>query len=253
MPKTAGGTLAAGIRKNPGVQWLHYVNPDEMPAPASEQIWFGGHLHFGHHLLYDAAPAYFTILRDPIDRLISEFFYHHQHPIPGIFIPDDEIVPAFIRFVEAAPHLNYYNYMFSAYCVDKEAAEQAVAPWGGDPTSGFELIVGRDKRYGYLTENAVFNPIDMETAFLRALRNVSSMRLIGFFEHLPEAIKYLDRMFALDVGLDLRMHKTTWKPRLEDLPVHIVTMLKQKTEVDYELYHRAQQAPNAALPRFKRR
>jgi hypothetical protein len=252
MPKTAGGTLSAGIRSNPGIQWLHYIKPDQIPLPSNDQIWFGGHLHFGHHLIYDAAPAYYTVLRDPIDRLISEFFYHHQHPNPGVFISDDEIVPAFIRMAEAAPHLNYYSYMFSAYCVDKEAAEQGVAPWNGDPASGFDLIVGRDKRFGYLAENAVFNSFELETAFLRALRNVVSMRFIGFFEYLPEAVKQLDRMFALDVGLDLRMHKTTWKPGLDDLPASVVKMLKRKTEADYELYHRACRAPAAALPRSKR-
>jgi hypothetical protein len=115
LPKTAGGTLAQGIRSDPAVQWQYWVSPDAVPAPSDSQTWFGGHLHFGH-LIYNAQPVYFTILRDPIERLISEFFYHHQHDLPGIYIPDDQIVPAFTRMVEAAPHLNYCSYMFSDYC-----------------------------------------------------------------------------------------------------------------------------------------
>jgi hypothetical protein len=81
LPKTAGGTLAQGIRSDPGVQFQDAVSPDAMPVPSDAQTWFGGHLHFGHHLIYNARPVYFTILRDPIERLISEFFYHHQHDL----------------------------------------------------------------------------------------------------------------------------------------------------------------------------
>ncbi len=102
-----------------GVQWLGSLRPDLVPAPSSDQLWFGGHTSFGDHLIYGAEPTYFTILRDPVERLLSEFFYHHNHDLPGIFIPKDERVPAFVRRVEAAAHLNYYSYMFSDYCIEK--------------------------------------------------------------------------------------------------------------------------------------
>ena len=187
LPKTAGGTLAAGIRNNGGVRWLYWIEPDQIPAPSTDQIWFGGHLHFGHHLLYGAEPSYITILRDPIKRLIAEFFYHHQHPMPGIFIPDDEIVPAFVRLVEATPHLNYYCYMFSAYCAQKEAAHLGLSAWAGDPTKGYELIKGRDKRFGFLVENVAFEKIGIDGALRRASNNLDSMRFIGFFDHLENA------------------------------------------------------------------
>lgn len=251
LPKTAGGTLATGIRDNAQVKWLFWTSPDEMPAPSSsDQVWFGGHLHFGHHLFYNAVPEYFTILRDPIERLISEFFYHHGHQLPGIFIPENEIVSAFVRLIEAVPHLNYYSYMFSAYCVEKEIADQNLPSWNDDPTAGYNLIVSRDKRYGYLTENIPFHKINAEGAFLRALHNALSMRFIGFFDRLHDSTTQLKREFGLNVGLNVRMHETAKKPKLDDLPGHITLMLKRKTEADYEFFHRARRCPVAALPRI---
>src|SRR5215471_18163053 len=109
LPKTGGGTLLSGIRSNPAVQWLGSgPAPDLLPAPSADRLWIGSHSAFGLHVIYNAEPVYFTVLRDPIERLISEFFYHHQHNLPGIFIPDHELIPSFIRLVESAEHLNYY-------------------------------------------------------------------------------------------------------------------------------------------------
>ena len=127
LPKTAGGTIAAGIRTNAGAKWLGAINPEAVPASSYEQIWVGGHTSFGDHLIYDSKPLYFTVLRDPIDRLISEFFYAHQQRPPELFIPATEIGPSFKRLVEAGPHLNYYSYMFSAYCFEKEVAERGLS------------------------------------------------------------------------------------------------------------------------------
>ena len=189
-PALGGAAVRAyqGILSDPAaVKFQYWISPDELPAPSDAQTWFAGHLHFGHHLIYNAQPVYFTILRDPIERLISEFFNHHHHPQPGIYIPDDQIVPAFIRMVEAAPQLNYYSYMFSDYCAQKEAAHQGLAAWDGNPTTGFELVVARNKRYGVLTENVAFECVNVGEALRRASKNLHAMRFIGFFDRLNDA------------------------------------------------------------------
>lgn len=248
LPKTGGGTLSAGIRENPGVRWLDtYPPPDGMPMPGKDQLWTGGHVGFGFHLIYDAEPVYFTVLRDPIERLISEFFYHHQHNLPGIFIPDHEMIPSFIRVVESAAHLNYYTYMFSGHCFEKESAEAGFGSWDGNPVSAYDLIRRRIDRYGYLTENIRFEDVDVDRAFRKASRNIRAMRFVGFFDQLHDTATYLKYEFGLKVGLDRRIHKTTWKPILEDLPAHVRRMLALKTEADYDFYHGARQAAAAPL------
>jgi hypothetical protein len=250
MPKTGGGTLVAGIRDNLGVKWLPEAS-HTVPTPSSDQLWLGGHLTFGLHLIYGAEPEYLTVLRDPIERLISEYFYHHQHRLPGIFIPDDEIVPAFIRMVEAAPHLNYYIHMFSDYCFDKESAAANSAAWNGDTATALDLISRRHKRRGFLVENVRFKQINVDDAFSRALRGLSLMRCIGFFDELGDVKKYLKQEYGLKVRLNRCLHKTAWKPRLRDLPGHIAGMLVRKTEADYEFVRKAREAPAAAFRQVK--
>jgi hypothetical protein len=249
LPKTAGGTIAAGIGTDTRAKWLGVISPDEVPASSSEQIWVGGHTSFGDHLIYDSKPLYFTVLRDPIDRLISEFFYAHQHRPPELFIPTDKLIPSFIRLIEVAPHLNYFSYMFSTYCFEKEIAERRLPPWDGNRTTAFNLVSQRGRRRGFLTENVVFHKVDIETAFVRASRSVLSMQLIGFFDRLRETTVYLNREFGLNISLDLRMHETPSKPNLDDLPSHVVGMLKRKTEADCELFYQTRRAP-AAVPRM---
>lgn len=248
-PKTAGGTTALGIKSNPQVQWPaypFYPSPDVLPPPSSGQLWSGGHTAYGLHLIYNAEPIYLTVLRDPVERLVSEFFYHHQHPLPGVFIPDDELVPAFIRMIEAAAHLNVYSYTFSDYCFRKESIEAGLGPWNGRIDTAFDLLGRRNKRLGYLTENISFDRIDVDESFRKASDNVRAMRFIGFFDQIEVTAVFLKEEFGLNIDLEGRIHKTRWMPRVKDLPRRIQAMLKRKTEADREFFHEAR---NARCPR----
>jgi hypothetical protein len=244
LPKTAGGTLRLGIKDNPWARWPAYPSipsPDTLPAPSSAQLWVGGHMTFGLHLVYNAEPVYMTVLRDPIERLISEFFYHHQHDIPDIFIPDNELIPAFIRVVEAAEHLNVYSYMFSDYCFAKESIETGQGAWNGNPEVAFDLALRRSERLGFLTENIVFQNVNVEETFRKASNNIRSMRFIGFFDRFDNTLAYLRDEFGLDISRETRIHETRWKPPVEDLPGHIRDMLARKTEADREFFQNARQ------------
>ncbi len=239
MPKTAGGAIATGIRTNVRVQWPldpYYPSPKALAPPSSDQIWLGGHTAYGLHVIYNAEPVYMTILREPVERLISEFFYHHRHPLPGIFIPDDELLPAFIRIVEAAPHLNFYSYMLSDYCFRKESVEANQGEWNNDTNAAFDLLRRREQRLGFLAENIPFHNVDIDDSFQKASSNILSMRFIGFFDRLDDTAAYLNNEFGLKVSLKTRIHRTRWKPRAKDLPGHIQTMLIRKTEADRDFF-----------------
>ena len=223
MPKTAGGALVRGIMHNARVKWPldpHYPIPTTLPAPSAKgQIWLGGHSAFGLHLLYHAEPLYLTILREPVERLITEFFYHHEHNLPGMFIPDDEMIPAFIRLVEAAPHLNAYAYMFSDYCFAKESVEAGQGIWDGSIDTAFDLLRRRNERLGFLVDNIPFSRIDINDAFRKASKNIHAMRFVGFFDRLDETVAYLGEDCGLNVSLNSIVHQTRWKPKAEDLRV----------------------------------
>ncbi len=101
------------------VTHVQYTEP--VPLDNTDRnLWVDGHTSFGLHHLHGMTPTYLTVLRDPVDRLISEFFFLHAHQ--EFFIPEHERLSAFIQSTKSQPHLNYYCSMFSAYCFDKQAA-----------------------------------------------------------------------------------------------------------------------------------
>jgi hypothetical protein len=136
LPKTAGGTIFHSIRRGGRKNWplpnrRAHFEPDEMPTPSTRILWQGNHVAYGLHALYSAAPNYVTVFREPCERLLSEFFYSSAQNNPEIYKPRQERLPAFIRFVEQAPHLNHYCHTLSAYCFEKEGN------WDGTPAHAF--------------------------------------------------------------------------------------------------------------------
>ena len=91
IPKTAGTTLDSILRRNfpeSAVVFLNVtINPqcvDEfkhLPEKRRREIrYLGGHMPFGLHEHLPHSSTYITLLRDPIDRVISEYYYVLETP-----------------------------------------------------------------------------------------------------------------------------------------------------------------------------
>ena len=85
IPKTAGMTLWTIIKQNYQKQNCHYYHvkqPLEKTAQIinnSPEIAFAmGHFGFGFHQLLNQPYVYLTILREPIQRTISDYYYYQQ-------------------------------------------------------------------------------------------------------------------------------------------------------------------------------
>jgi hypothetical protein len=88
FPKTGGTTLRQIMRRQspPGtVRDLNDVNDIEELRQASRAERASlrvvqGHLTFGLHHLFDVPCQYVTLLRDPVDRIVSEYFWLRRNP-----------------------------------------------------------------------------------------------------------------------------------------------------------------------------
>ena len=83
IPKTGGTTLTSVVRANtPPEELVHLWDrprTSQLPAIRKKSVVFG-HLFFGLHRHFSSACTYVTVLRQPVDRVISHYFYHRRTP-----------------------------------------------------------------------------------------------------------------------------------------------------------------------------
>ncbi|WP_332694854.1 sulfotransferase family 2 domain-containing protein [Halalkalibacter lacteus] len=87
MPKTGGTTLKKIINKNYNTNKIHdvYVDRPQLPITleklTNKQVHcIQGHFPFGIHEYFNRKATYITMLRDPIDRIISEYYFIRSIP-----------------------------------------------------------------------------------------------------------------------------------------------------------------------------
>ncbi len=89
IPKTAGSTVRSILRKQYDENEICFGNNEEVTSRLQtmcekdlEKIkCFHGHFHYGIHQYLSNKPyVYYTMLRDPIEHVISEYFYVLRKP-----------------------------------------------------------------------------------------------------------------------------------------------------------------------------
>ncbi|MGE7636131.1 sulfotransferase family 2 domain-containing protein [Bacillus paramycoides] len=86
IPKTGGTTLKNIIKRqyHPKEVWFH-MEKDMIPkmekrGNVDQLKCVGGHCWYGLHEYFEKQFQYFTMLRNPIDRVISEYYYILRRP-----------------------------------------------------------------------------------------------------------------------------------------------------------------------------
>ncbi|RFU64583.1 sulfotransferase family 2 domain-containing protein [Bacillus sp. V59.32b] len=86
IPKTGGTTMKNIIQKqyDPREVWFH-MEKDMLPKleqklKKKDLKCVGGHCWYGLHQHFHKPYTYFTMLRDPIDRVVSEYYYILERP-----------------------------------------------------------------------------------------------------------------------------------------------------------------------------
>lgn len=89
IPKTAGSTLRSILRKQYSVDEICFGNNEEMieklTSLKEEEIarikCLHGHFHYGiHQYIQKKQPLYYTMLRDPVEHVISEYYFILRKP-----------------------------------------------------------------------------------------------------------------------------------------------------------------------------
>lgn len=220
IPKAAGTTLQTILSHNfpPGKTWIIDSNRpntairyfSKLTAEEKQRfVAFRGHMAFGTHQFLDRDFTYVTLLRHPVDRMISHYYYVKQ------------CGPAHYLFDQV--HRNKYSLA--------QYVRSGISP---------ELDNGQ-VRLLTDTENTV--PIGGMTRehLEQAKQNlVRYFGVVGTVDRFDEFLIMLRKRFALPSIEYDRENVTKSRPRLKDLPESDRQAILEVNQLDEELYRFAQ-------------
>lgn len=252
IPKTAGTTLTNFLDK-------HYAKKDILPHklwnqllptykseqfkknsnPLKEFKLIRGHFGYGLHREIGARPQYITMLREPIDRTISQFYHFKRDPIFSWYRADlvlpDESIDMFFSDTRRAKLMCNIQTKYIAKDIDfKKSALKANYDLAGflfDSSKLLNIIDSDQRKMAEIAKNKLNNFLftGIQDYFQESIILLSEK--VGWT---PEKIKEKNMFFNTNPGKQ-KINKTTLS-RIEKLN-HADTLLydyaKERFECEY--------------------
>ncbi|KAK5575962.1 hypothetical protein RB653_007097 [Dictyostelium firmibasis] len=208
IPKCAGHTayvLFENYFKGRGVTqlWVH-PNPDIYYEISKANNVILGHYQYGIHKVlpeeFKKTYNYMTMLRDPVERVISHYYYHLNNP---------------------------YDPEYQMARTNKLTEWLVKSPRGNNEMTRF--LSG-------LTKDEEFKPND-ET-FHMALYHLRSMKFVGITERFKETIALLKFYVGIE-NHRIREKQNAAKKKYPEVPLEIIEIIKKRNIYDILLYEEA--------------
>jgi hypothetical protein len=166
-----------------------------------------GHVPYGAHEWLPQPSVYATMLRDPVDRLVSMFYFIRS----GAKDNSTETVSqmSLVEFAESPPVAN--------------AADAHV-----------RFLAGRQD-WGQLTE---FDPVTADDVEL-AKRRLDEFAVVGLTERFDESAGLIGEVMGWPITIPRRRRVTPDRPSLDELPARVLVRLRAACEPDDEVYAHA--------------
>lgn len=211
IPKTAGTTLYHLIQRRyePGQFYIiadiiqdlaHFQN---MPPEGKTPIrLLAGHVNFGIHHYLPQPATYFTFLRQPVDLVISYFYYMRAEVShPNFHMAKSMGMP---QFLESRLDENMSNMQT-------------------------RMLAGKANSGDYYECTAA----DLEIA----KENLRHFAVVGLAERFDESLLLLQQAFGWQNLYYARMNVTRKKPAQSALPSDVIQAITQANQLDEALYH----------------
>lgn len=215
IPKAAGTTLQEiVVRQFPGGRGFRFTGDtqqwnDFRALPPDERARFDvvhGHVHFGIHEYLPDPATYITMLRDPVDRVVSH--YHYVMTNPGHYL--------YKKIAGGSFTLHDYAVTRASHELDNDQVRWLCS------RHHFDVPVGQVSRQ--MVDEAKWN---LENCF----------SVVGIMERFNESLECLRAAFGWrDVAPSSSRNVNKSRPRLNDIPPPTLDAIRQINRFDIELY-----------------
>ena len=240
IPKAAGGFMfglfAPNISESPSdIQNWHktpYYNvshgmPNKEICPATNTlVW--AHGLYGLHEYVDLTATYATVIRDPIERFISEYFWMAANSRTHQSISHRQVYESFVIDVDSLDNANFQTFHFS------EPGRQ----W---PAQKWTHILGFDG-YRAVFDHELMSKFPIATAYEKAMANLKThFTFVGISELAIESIFMMADLYGWKnlvhaSNPNLRVNHAQQRPTIVELPIKTRRKLERITEADRAIY-----------------
>ena len=209
LPKTAGTTVNRLIEWEYRLSEMYSIDPvlfkwsaahlRKLPPGRLKKIrMFKGHMVFGLHELLSQPATYITVLRDPVDRVISAFYFMRTY----------KLHPLYWKL-----RRNNWTLEDFVYRYQRENVQAKV-------------VAGSDY-------DAPCTPKILERAKQNLGRHFS---VVGLSERLEESLALMKLRFGWKLTSYSSFNVTRSRPKKADLPKATLELIREKNAFDIELY-----------------
>jgi len=217
VPKAAGTTLHRIIEKHYPRQTVYSTNPSllnpeasiehfkQLPLEQRAQIRIlKGHLPYGLHDYLPGPSTYFTLLREPVDRVVSFYYYVRQstrHYLHEQVLARDLTLQQYIESCITTSNDNFQTRLISG--------------------------VHHEALYGRCT------PAMLDTAKRHLQEHFS---VVGLSEQFDATLLMLKHAFQWRDLFYVRQNVNTDRPMLPNIPSATIDLIREHNQLDIELY-----------------
>ncbi len=218
IPKAAGTTLRKIIERqyepddilttgDPWREWIKEFARRPQAQKAEIKI-FLGHLRFGFHTHLPQPSTYFTMLRDPVDRIVSYYY-----------------------FVLESPAHYLYDIVTSQNMTLKDLLCSEIST---------EFDNGQTRSISGIGHKIGFGQCSPETLESAQANLRDHFAVVGLTEHFDESLLLLKRAFGWRTPFYVKENVTKNRPRREEISKDTLNLIAKYNQLDIELYRYAQ-------------
>jgi galactose-3-O-sulfotransferase len=199
-------------------KWSYRRLQKSSPARLARLKVIQGHMPFGIHKILKQKATYITVLRDPVDRGISEYYYalsrvaHPQHRMMKRLTLD--------KYIEMTPYANVQT----------------------------KLLAGQDPGYDFLGGDCTEETLELAKSNL-----ANYFTLIGLTERFDETLALAKILFGWQIRNYAHFNVTKIRPEKDEVPTEIRDAIAQRYCYDVRLYEYAVGLFNEKLAQYSGR